>query len=56
MNFRHEEKLSKPVFARVSPKMSRDQIKKNIIDALEKSGITVKQDTVTETNEEGSDQ
>jgi hypothetical protein len=55
MNSRHEEQLSKPVFARISPKMSRDQIKKNIIDALEKSGITVKEDLDIETNKEGGE-
>jgi hypothetical protein len=56
MNSRHEEKFSKPVFARISPKMSRNQIKRNIIEALEKSGITVKQNMDIEADEEGGDE
>ena len=32
----------KPVFAKLTPDMSREQIRKNLITALEKSGFTIK--------------
>jgi hypothetical protein len=32
----------KPVFARLTPRMTREQIKQNLIVALEKSGFTIK--------------
>jgi hypothetical protein len=35
------EKLIKPVFARLTPTMTREQIKLNLIAALEKSGFTI---------------
>jgi hypothetical protein len=35
-------KKPKPVFAKLTPQMSRDQMKQNLIAALEKSGITIK--------------
>ena len=35
------EKLIKPVFARLTPTMTKEQIKRNLIAALEKSGFTV---------------
>ena len=35
------EKLIKPVFARLTPDMSREQIKRNLITALKKSGFTI---------------
>jgi hypothetical protein len=55
MNSEPENKHSKPVFARISPKMSRDQIKRNIIDALRKSGIKLKQDMESTADEDGGD-
>jgi len=33
------EKLIKPVFARLTPRMTREQIKRNLVAALEKSGF-----------------
>ena len=33
--------VTKPVFARLTPTMTREQIKRNLIDALKKSGFTV---------------
>ena len=35
------DKLIKPVFARLTPRMTREEIKRNLIAALEKSGFTV---------------
>jgi hypothetical protein len=32
---------TKPVFARLTPTMTREQIKWNLIDALTKSGFTI---------------
>lgn len=34
-------KKSKPVFARLAPNLTREQIKRNLIAALEISGFTV---------------
>jgi len=31
----------KPVFARLTPSMTKEQIKRNLIAALEKSGFTI---------------
>jgi len=31
----------KPVFARLTPPMTKEQIKRNLISALEKSGFTI---------------
>jgi len=56
MNSRPEKKSSKPVFAQISPKMSREQMKRNIMDALKKSGITVKQGIGIVADEEGGDE
>jgi len=36
-----DEKSDKPVFAKLKPGMTREQIKRNLIAALEKSGFTV---------------
>ena len=33
---------TKPVLARLTPEMTREQIKRNLIAALEKSGFTVR--------------
>jgi hypothetical protein len=33
--------LIKPVFARLTPRMTREEIKRNLIAALERGGITV---------------
>lgn len=33
---------TKPVFARLTPSMTREQIKRNLIAALTKSGFTIK--------------
>jgi hypothetical protein len=32
---------TKPVFARLKPSMTREQMKRNLIAALEKSGFTI---------------
>lgn len=47
----------KPIFfTRITPEMSREQIVKAIIKALEKSGITVKQDVDLDVDEEGAEE
>jgi hypothetical protein len=51
-----ENRPLEPVFARISPKMGRNQIKRNIIDALEKSGIILKRDMDSVADEGGSDE
>jgi hypothetical protein len=55
MNSEPENKPSKTVFARISPNMSRNEIKRNIIDALKKSGIILKQDMDSAADENGGD-
>jgi hypothetical protein len=55
MNSEPENKPSKPVFARISPKMSRSEIKRNIIEALKKSGIILKQDMNSAADEDRGD-
>ena len=50
-----ENRPLEPVFARISPKMGRNQIKRNIIDALRKSGIKLKQDMESTADEDGGD-
>jgi hypothetical protein len=56
MTSKPEDQHPKPVFTRLSPQLSREQIRANIIDALEKSGITVKQDTEIEADGSGDDE
>jgi dihydroorotate dehydrogenase len=56
MTSKTESKPSKPVFTRLSPQLSHAQMVRNIVDALEKSGITVKQDVDVEADEGGDDE
>jgi len=41
MSTKLDNPIIKPVFARLTPSMTREQIKRNLIAALEKSGFTV---------------
>ena len=41
MSTKLDNPIIKPVFARLTPAMTREQIKRNLIDALEKSGFTI---------------
>jgi hypothetical protein len=40
-----DEKSGKPVFAKLKLNMTREQIKRNLIAALEKSGFTIQPST-----------
>ena len=44
-NFPVDQNGSKPVFAKLTPNMTREQIKRNLIAALEKSGFTIQPGT-----------
>lgn len=44
-----EPPQSKPVFTRLTPEMSREQMRENLIAALENSGIKVKRNEETVT-------
>jgi hypothetical protein len=46
-------KSNKTVFAKLTPDMTLEQIKRNLISALEKSGFTIKP-SVAPTDKEGS--
>ena len=41
MSTKLDNPIIKPVFARLTPDMTREQIKRNLIAALERSGFTV---------------
>jgi hypothetical protein len=41
MSTKLDNPIIKPVFARLTPSMTREQIKRNLIAALEKSGFTI---------------
>jgi|SaaInl7_100m_RNA_FD_contig_21_2501435_length_387_multi_4_in_0_out_0_1 hypothetical protein len=43
-------------FRRITPEMSKEHIVRALIDALEKSGITVKQDMDIAADEKGGDE
>ena len=43
-------------FRRITPEMSHEQIVKAITDALEKAGITIKQDMDIAADEKGGDE
>ena len=46
----------KPEFAKITPNMSHEQIVRNLVAVLEKSGISVKQDTdVSEDTKRGEE-
>jgi hypothetical protein len=53
MIFKTKYQRRKPIFfTRITPEMNQEQIVKAIINALAKSGITVKQDTDLDVDEE----
>ena len=57
MTSKREHQRRKPVFfTRITPEMSHEEIVNAIIKALEKSGITVKQNMDIEADEEGGDE
>ena len=41
MSTKLDNPIIKPVFAKLTPDMTREQIKRNLIAALEKSGFTI---------------
>jgi hypothetical protein len=53
MTKKSENLATKPVFARLKPSMTREQMKQNLIIALEKSGFTIKP-SVAPTDKGGS--
>ena len=42
MTTKSDNLTTKPVFARLTPSMTKEQIKRSLIAALEKSGFTIK--------------
>ena len=58
---RHGKPLPDPntigpaVFTKLTPEMSKEQIKENLIAALERSGIKVKRKAEQSTNQDGPD-
>ena len=53
MTTKSDNLAAKPVFARLTPSMTREQMKRNLIAALEKSGFTIKP-SVAPTDKGGS--
>ena len=50
MTKKSESQTPKPVFAKLTPEMSREQMFKNLKAALIKSGFKIKDDDTTQVN------